>query len=168
MTRSARSNRASCLAPCACGQFAAARPRVVTTRSRSSWKATCTPSRFPNASICARNSISKPGRWTSASSRLAARIKAPENKRQHLEINSPVRALSPGVAIDGKSRVLIMNPELIKYYSQELQHVREMGGEFAKAYPKVAARLGLESFECADPMWSVCWKASASCPRAYR
>jgi type VI secretion system protein ImpG len=44
-----------------------------------------------------------------------------------------------------------MNPELIKYYSQELQHVREMGGEFAKAYPKVAARLGLESFECADP-----------------
>ena len=44
-----------------------------------------------------------------------------------------------------------MNPELIRYYSQELQHVREMGGEFAKAYPKVAARLGLESFECADP-----------------
>jgi type VI secretion system protein ImpG len=44
-----------------------------------------------------------------------------------------------------------MNPELIKYYSQELQHVREMGGEFAKAFPKVAERLGLESFECADP-----------------
>lgn len=44
-----------------------------------------------------------------------------------------------------------MNPELIKYYSQELQHVREMGSEFAKAYPKVAERLGLESFECADP-----------------
>src|SRR5258708_27126025 len=46
---------------------------------------------------------------------------------------------------------LIVNPELIKYYSQELQHVREMGGEFAKVYAKVAARLGLESFECVDP-----------------
>lgn len=44
-----------------------------------------------------------------------------------------------------------MNPELIKYYSEELQHLREMGGEFAKEYPKVAARLGLESLECADP-----------------
>ncbi|MBP0593959.1 type VI secretion system baseplate subunit TssF [Paraburkholderia sp. LEh10] len=44
-----------------------------------------------------------------------------------------------------------MNPELIRYYSEELQHVREMGGEFAKEYPKVAARLGLESLECADP-----------------
>ncbi|TCK38890.1 type VI secretion system protein ImpG [Paraburkholderia sp. BL8N3] len=44
-----------------------------------------------------------------------------------------------------------MNPELIKYYSQELQHVRETGSEFAKAFPKVAGRLGLESFECADP-----------------
>lgn len=44
-----------------------------------------------------------------------------------------------------------MNPKLIEYYSQELQHVREMGGEFAKEFPKVAGRLGLESFECADP-----------------
>src|SRR5260370_34070163 len=46
---------------------------------------------------------------------------------------------------------LIVNPELIKYYSQELQHVREMGSEFALVLPKVAARLGLETFECADP-----------------
>nr|WP_308418602.1 type VI secretion system baseplate subunit TssF [Chitinimonas arctica] len=44
-----------------------------------------------------------------------------------------------------------MNPTLLKYYSQELQHLREMGGEFAEAFPKVAARLGLERFECADP-----------------
>lgn len=44
-----------------------------------------------------------------------------------------------------------MNPELIKYYSQELQHLREMGGEFAKEFPKVAGRLGLESLDCADP-----------------
>src|SRR5258708_25935801 len=46
---------------------------------------------------------------------------------------------------------LIVNPELVKYYSQELQHVREMGSEFAQVFPKVAARLGLETFECADP-----------------
>lgn len=44
-----------------------------------------------------------------------------------------------------------MNPDLLQYYSRELQHVREMGGEFAKAFPKIAGRLGLEGFECADP-----------------
>jgi len=44
-----------------------------------------------------------------------------------------------------------MNPEFLRYYSQELQHVREVAGEFAQAYPKIAGRLGLDSFECADP-----------------
>ncbi|NIF52201.1 type VI secretion system baseplate subunit TssF [Burkholderia sp. Ax-1724] len=44
-----------------------------------------------------------------------------------------------------------MNPDLIKYYSQELQHLREMGGEFAREFPKIAGRLGMESLECADP-----------------
>src|SRR5258707_7661899 len=44
-----------------------------------------------------------------------------------------------------------MNPELIKYYSAELQQLREMGREFAKEYPKIAGRLGLETLECADP-----------------
>ncbi|SPB13812.1 type VI secretion system protein ImpG [Caballeronia novacaledonica] len=44
-----------------------------------------------------------------------------------------------------------MNPDLLQYYSRELQHVREMGGEFAKAFPKIAGRLGLEGFDCADP-----------------
>lgn len=44
-----------------------------------------------------------------------------------------------------------MNPELIRYYSQELTHLREMGGEFAREFPKVAARLGIENLECADP-----------------
>ena len=43
------------------------------------------------------------------------------------------------------------DPRLLRYYSQELQHVREMGGEFAARYPKIAGRLGLEGFECADP-----------------
>ncbi len=43
------------------------------------------------------------------------------------------------------------SPRFLHYYSQELQHLREMGGEFAARYPKVAGRLGLEGFDCADP-----------------
>lgn len=44
-----------------------------------------------------------------------------------------------------------MDPRLLKYYNRELQHLREMGGEFATEFPKIAGRLGLDSFECADP-----------------
>jgi len=44
-----------------------------------------------------------------------------------------------------------MNPRMFRYYSQEIQHLREVGGEFAQEYPKVAGRLGLDGFECADP-----------------
>ncbi len=44
-----------------------------------------------------------------------------------------------------------MNPRLLSHYRRELQHLREMGGEFAAEYPKIAGRLGLESLECADP-----------------
>lgn len=44
-----------------------------------------------------------------------------------------------------------MDPRLLEYYNRELQHLREMGGEFAREFPKIAGRLGLEGFECADP-----------------
>lgn len=44
-----------------------------------------------------------------------------------------------------------MDPRLLRYYNRELQHVREMGGEFAREFPKIAGRLGMEGFECADP-----------------
>ena len=44
-----------------------------------------------------------------------------------------------------------MNPRFLRYYSQELQHLREVGGEFAQDFPKIAGRLGLDAFECADP-----------------
>lgn len=44
-----------------------------------------------------------------------------------------------------------MNPHLFELYKRELQHVREMGGEFAAEFPKVAGRLGLETLECSDP-----------------
>ena len=44
-----------------------------------------------------------------------------------------------------------MDPRLLGYYNRELQHLREMGGEFAREFPKIAGRLGLESLECSDP-----------------
>ena len=44
-----------------------------------------------------------------------------------------------------------MDPRMLDYYNRELQHLRETGGEFANEYPKIAARLGLDGFECADP-----------------
>ncbi len=44
-----------------------------------------------------------------------------------------------------------MNPHLFELYRRELQHAREMGGEFAAEFPKVAGRLGLETLECSDP-----------------
>ncbi len=44
-----------------------------------------------------------------------------------------------------------MDPRLKNYYNRELQHLREVGGEFAKEFPKIAGRLALDEFECADP-----------------
>jgi len=44
-----------------------------------------------------------------------------------------------------------MDPELLKYYNRELQFIRESGSEFAKEFPKIAGRLGIEDLECADP-----------------
>jgi type VI secretion system protein ImpG len=44
-----------------------------------------------------------------------------------------------------------MDPRMLEYYNRELGHLREMGGEFAREFPKVAGRLGLEQFECTDP-----------------
>ncbi len=44
-----------------------------------------------------------------------------------------------------------MDPRLLRHYNEELRHLREMGAEFAKAFPKVAARLGMEGLEVTDP-----------------
>ncbi|HTU99167.1 MAG TPA: type VI secretion system baseplate subunit TssF [Luteitalea sp.] len=44
-----------------------------------------------------------------------------------------------------------MDPRLLRYYNLELQHLREMGAEFAQQFPKIAGRLGMNGLEVADP-----------------
>lgn len=44
-----------------------------------------------------------------------------------------------------------MDPRLLRYYNEELRHLREMGAEFAQQFPKIASRLGLEGLEVSDP-----------------
>jgi type VI secretion system protein ImpG len=44
-----------------------------------------------------------------------------------------------------------MDPRLLHYYNLELQHLHEMGAEFAQQFPKIAARLGMNGVEVSDP-----------------
>lgn len=44
-----------------------------------------------------------------------------------------------------------MDPRLLRLYESELAFVRDMGSEFAREFPKIAARLDLGSIEVADP-----------------
>ncbi len=44
-----------------------------------------------------------------------------------------------------------MDTRLLKHYEGELAFLREMGAEFAEAYPKVASRLGMDGVEVIDP-----------------
>jgi hypothetical protein len=44
-----------------------------------------------------------------------------------------------------------MDPRLLRLYNDELTHLREVGGEFAREFPKIAGRLGMEGTEVADP-----------------
>lgn len=44
-----------------------------------------------------------------------------------------------------------MDQRFLRYFNSELRYIRGMSAEFAKAYPKIARRLNLEEFECADP-----------------
>jgi type VI secretion system protein ImpG len=44
-----------------------------------------------------------------------------------------------------------MDPRLLEYYNVELQHLREMGAEFAHQFPKIAGRLGMNGLDVADP-----------------
>lgn len=44
-----------------------------------------------------------------------------------------------------------MDPRLLGYYNRELSYLRETGAEFAARHPKVAARLGMQGTDIADP-----------------
>lgn len=44
-----------------------------------------------------------------------------------------------------------MDPLLLAYYNDELIYMRELGAEFARQHPKIAARLGMRMGEVADP-----------------
>ena len=44
-----------------------------------------------------------------------------------------------------------MDPRLLRYYNQELRYLREIGGEFAAEFPKIASRLGMDGLEVSDP-----------------
>ena len=44
-----------------------------------------------------------------------------------------------------------MDPRLLGLYEQELRYFRETSGEFARAFPKIASRLGMDGHEVADP-----------------
>jgi len=44
-----------------------------------------------------------------------------------------------------------LNPQLVEVYNRELAYLRELGAEFAAAFPKVAGRLTMRELEVADP-----------------
>ncbi len=44
-----------------------------------------------------------------------------------------------------------MDSRLLRHYESELAYLREMGGDFAESYPKIAARLGMDGLEVIDP-----------------
>lgn len=44
-----------------------------------------------------------------------------------------------------------MDKRFLTHYDRELSHIRESAADFARQFPKIAGRLGLEGFECADP-----------------
>lgn len=44
-----------------------------------------------------------------------------------------------------------MLEELLPYYEQELSFLRELSGDFAKRYPKIARRLQMDGAQCEDP-----------------
>ena len=44
-----------------------------------------------------------------------------------------------------------MDPRLLDYYNRELQYFRQVSGEFATQFPKVAARLNMTGIDIADP-----------------
>ena len=45
--------------------------------------------------------------------------------------------------------------KFLQMYTEELDFLRRMSGEFARDFPTVASRLDLTQFDCKDP-WQLC------------
>lgn len=56
-----------------------------------------------------------------------------------------------GRACPAEQGCTAMDARLLRYYNEELAHLRELGQEFAQAFPQVAAGLGVHADEAADP-----------------
>jgi type VI secretion system protein ImpG len=50
-----------------------------------------------------------------------------------------------------RQRLTPVDPRLLEYYNAELAYLRELAQEFAEQHPKIAARLGMNGIEVADP-----------------
>ena len=44
-----------------------------------------------------------------------------------------------------------MDRKFLDYYNRELAYLRELGGEFAQSFPKVAGNLGMHGNNVSDP-----------------
>ena len=41
--------------------------------------------------------------------------------------------------------------DFLEYYRENLSYLRTLGAEFANEFPKIANRLNINQFDCADP-----------------
>ena len=55
-----------------------------------------------------------------------------------------------------------MDTRLLKHYERELAFMRDMGAEFAEAYPKIASRLGMDGLAASA---SFCLQAAREADR---
>ena len=59
-----------------------------------------------------------------------------------------------------------MDERLLAYYNSELRYVREMAGEFAREFPKIAGRLALDrDGPCCSPFSTRFFFPAGACAR---
>ena len=124
--RSSTTSRASCRPRCWSRRSCRTSSSTTTTRSAFASPASSGRSRCRWSCCCRPTSTSRPAASRCASSSADAPRRAARTTRA-------------------------MDPRLLRYYNQELRHLREMGAEFAQQFPKIAARLGMEGLEVTDP-----------------
>ena len=63
-------------------------------------------------------------------------------------------------------RDLVRSRGLGDVYKRQLQHLRDMGAEFAKQFPKIAARLRMDGIEVGDPYICLLYTSDAADERS--